>query len=77
MDSTNPSLRHFRKLLYGDTEPNELNEANETIKIEIISDINLNDDSSITNWLASSSNAVSDQCKPNNELSKLTNYRIL
>ena len=43
------SLRHFRKLLYGDMEPNELNEANETIKIEIISDINLNDDSSITN----------------------------
>ena len=42
MDSTNPSLRHFRKLLYGETEPNELNDPNdETIKIEIISDIDL------------------------------------
>ena len=41
-DSTNPSLRHFRKLLYGETEPNDTNE--EDIKVEIISDINSPED---------------------------------
>lgn len=74
MDSTNPSLRHFRKLLYGETEPNELNDPNDTSKIEIISDINLEEEY-FTDWAGDSSNSVSEIQKT--DLSKLTDCRLL